>query len=136
MSDGSCLHGPSPTTDFPCGPGQVTRLPWDSASCHCTRWGISSLHIGAGEIGTLNGRWDGAVRFLRFVLQGQSNRELGLAWIHKWKLFIMLKLLHETRILSKIFPLPPLKTLQLDSAITACKNNSICLSSSAVPKYE
>jgi len=49
--------------------------------------GSSLQRGGAGEIGVLQGRWDGATGFLRFVLQGQSNRQLGLAWIQKWKLF-------------------------------------------------
>lgn len=126
MSGASCLHSPLPATNFLRGLGQVTCLPWASASCHCKRWGISSLHSGAGETGMLQGRGDGTVRFLRFVLQGQSNRKLGITWIQKWKLFNMLKLFQETKILSKIFPLyPPQKTLQLNSATTACKKISL-----------
>lgn len=114
MSGASCLHSPLPATNFLRGLGQVTCLPWASASCHCKRWGISSLHSGAGETGMLQGRGDGTVRFLRFVLQGQSNRKLGITWIQKWKLFNMLKLFQETKILSKIFPLyPPKKPYNL-----------------------
>lgn len=69
---------------------------------------------------TLQGRCDEAVGFLRFILQGQSNREPPKYWlasIQKWKLFIMSKMFQETKILNKILPFLPLsphqKKLQL-----------------------
>lgn len=111
MSGASCLHGPLPAMDFLCGLGQVTRLPWASVPYHCKRQSICSLHRGAGETDMLQGKCDEAVGFLRFILQGQSYREPPKYWlasIQKWKLFIMLELFQETKILSKILPFLPL----------------------------
>lgn len=82
----------------------------------------------------LQGKCDEAVGFLRFILQGQSYREPPKYWlasIQKWKLFIMLELFQETKILSKILPFLPLpcppskkkknQQLQLDTAKTPYK---------------
>lgn len=122
MRGASHLHGLPPATGFLHGLEQVTWLPQASISCRCKIWGISSLHRGVGE---RRGKGDGvgALRFLRFVPQGQSSRDLGLFWKQKWKLPVPLELF-KNLVLSKISPSPK-RTLQLNSTTMTCIKASL-----------